>query len=116
MAALAVSGDDLCVHLNWLEKLGALRGDVRVPRAAIRAVRVTDSPFAELRGLRAPGTGFPGVIALGTRRGRNVRDFTAVYVGQRAVVVELAGSSFHRLIVCTADPERDAAQLLAALR
>ena len=44
----------------------------------------------ELRGLRAPGTGIPGVIALGTWRSKGAKDFAAVYRGGPAVVVELA--------------------------
>ena len=36
-------------------------------------------PFRELSGLRAPGTGLPGVIALGTWRGRGQKDFAALF-------------------------------------
>jgi hypothetical protein len=69
MAELQVDGGDLLVRLSPLEKLGALRGDVRVPLAAVCDIRWVDNLWPELRGVRAPGTGFPGVIALGTRRG-----------------------------------------------
>ena len=40
MARMIVEGPDLVVGLSWLEKLGAFRGDVRVP-AARRALRRT---------------------------------------------------------------------------
>ncbi|HEY6378519.1 MAG TPA: hypothetical protein VI316_04995, partial [Candidatus Dormibacteraeota bacterium] len=92
MASLVVDRDQLVVHLSLLEKVGALRGDVRVPLAAVHDVHVSDNPCARLRGMRAPGTGWPGVIALGTRRGRGVRDFAAVYGKGEGVVVELEGA------------------------
>jgi hypothetical protein len=77
MATLAVDGNDLVVRLSALEKIGALRGNIRVPLASVRAVRVSDTPWSELRGIRAPGTGLPRVISLGTRRGPGVHDFAA---------------------------------------
>jgi len=111
MATLVREGDDIVVRLNDLEKAGAMRGDVRVPAASVRGVRVTLTPFRELRGLRAPGTGFPGVIALGTWRWRGGKDFAAVYRGGPAVVVDLAGAEFARLLVS----EHDAARVAESL-
>ena len=103
MATLSRVGDDVVVRLNDLEKAGAFRGDIRVPVSAVRLVRVSTSPFRDLRGMRAPGTGFPGVIALGTWRYRGGKDFAAVYRGGPAVVVELAGAEFKRLLVSAHD-------------
>lgn len=105
MATLRREGDEVVVKLNDLEKAGALRGDVRVPATAVREVRVTPSPFRELRGIRAPGTGFPGVIAIGTWRHRTGKDFAAVYRGGPAVVVELDGAEFGRLVVSAHDAD-----------
>jgi hypothetical protein len=105
MAEYSVEREDLVVVMSGLEHLGALRGDVRVPLSSVHAVRVSIDPWSELRGIRAPGTGFPGVIALGTWRGRFGRDFAALYGSQAAVVVELEGAEFRRLIVsCSAAP------------
>ena len=69
MATLTVDGNHLVVLLSALEKIGALRGNISVPLSSVRAVRVSDTPWSELRGIRAPGTGLPRVISLGTRRG-----------------------------------------------
>jgi hypothetical protein len=106
VASIRREGDEVVVLLNDLEKMGALRGIVRVPAAAVRSVRLSERPFRELRGIRAPGTGFPGVVALGTWRYRDGKDFVAVYRGEPAVVVELAGAPFARLIVSSHDAAR----------
>src|SRR3954447_12856056 len=103
MAMLRREGDELVLRLNDLEKAGALRGDVRVPVGAIVRARVSFQPFRELRGVRAPGTGIPGVIALGTWRYRGGRDFAALYRGGPAVVVKRSGAEFGRLLVSTHD-------------
>ena len=115
MAGLVVQGDELVVRMSPLEKLGAFRGDVRVPLTSIVRVHVATDPWPELRGIRAPGTGLPGVIALGTRRGRFGRDFAAVYGRRPAVVVELQGAALGRLVVSVDDPERVAATVDGAL-
>jgi hypothetical protein len=39
MATLTVDGSDLVVRLSALEKIGAMRGDIRAPLASVRAVR-----------------------------------------------------------------------------
>jgi hypothetical protein len=64
-----------------------------------------------LRGVRAPGTGIPGVISLGTRRATGVRDFAAVYRNRPALVIDLDGAGFNRLIVSVDDPAAVAASL-----
>jgi hypothetical protein len=111
MATLRREGGEVVLKLNDLEKLGAFHGDIRVPASAVRAVRVTRTPFRELRGLRMPGTGIPGVIALGTWRFGGGRDFAAVYRGGPAVVVELDRAPYARLIVSA----HDAADVVAAI-
>ena len=72
MAKLIVDGPDLVVHMSSLEKLGALRGDVRVPLRTVQSAEVEPHPWGALRGIRV-GTGIPGVIALGIRHFRTAR-------------------------------------------
>ena len=62
-------------------------------------MRSVDDPWSELRGIRAPGTGVPDVIAVGTRRGNFGKDFAAVHGKGPAVVVELEGADYERLVV-----------------
>jgi hypothetical protein len=54
VASVIVDGTDVVVHLSGLEKLAAFRGDVRLPAASVRAVKVEPSPWGALRGIRSP--------------------------------------------------------------
>lgn len=111
MATLSVVGESLVVKMSWFERLEAFHSDVSVKRSAMRDVRVVDTAWPELRGVRAPGTGIPGVVAVGTRRGGFGKDFAVVHGKGPAVVVELEGEKYARLVV-TAD---DAGTLAAAV-
>jgi len=112
MATLAVEGDRIVLHLSLLERIGGVvGGDIDAPLAAVTAVRVAPDPSRELRGIRSPGTGWPGVIALGHRRGSGVHDFAAVYHNRAAVVVELQGQRFDRLVVSCDEPQAVAAAI-----
>jgi len=76
-----------------------MRGDVRIPLSSVTAVRVSDDPRSEVRGVRAPGLGIPGVISLCTCRGSGFRDFVAVYRRKPAVAVQADGADFDRLVI-----------------
>ncbi len=112
MAEVVVEAADLVVRLSPLEKLAAFRGNVRVPLAAVKSVEVDPLPWGALRGMRAPGTGIPGVIAYGVRRFAGGKDFAALRSRRPALRVDLDNSSpFGRLVVSVPDPEATAARL-----
>jgi hypothetical protein len=107
-----VNDAELVVHLTPLEKIGAFHGDLRLPRASVRSAEVVAQPFTRLRGLRAPGTAIPGVIALGTwRRRGGEKNFAAVYRRRPVLVVELDAeqAGYRRLFLSIDSPEEVAA-------
>ena len=113
MATLVVGPTALeCRLLRW-EKFLAAHGDVVVPVAQIRAVRVAPDLRREMRGMRCPGYAMPGHRALGTWRRRHGKDFVDVRFGHPGVVVELSGEGFSRLLLTSDDPEVLAGQLRA---
>lgn len=107
MVALTIESGEVAVELSLLEKLGAMHGDLHFPRSAVRNVRVTSTPWNELRGMRAPGTGVAGVIMLGTMRSLVGKDFCAVYRRRPAIVIELEDQPYQRLILSTPQPDRE---------
>jgi hypothetical protein len=112
MAKLIVDGPDLVVGLSWLERLGALHRDVRVPLRAVRSAQAEPHPWQAVRGVRAAGTGIPGVAVLGTRYFKNGRDFVALVTGRPAIRVELGDEApYEQLLVSVRDPEATLAEI-----
>ena len=113
MARLEVEGDRLALRLTGVEHLEGMHRDVVVPTSSVTAARVTEDVWSELRGIRAPGTGIPGVIAVGTRRGSFGKDFAVVHGKGRGVVVELVDQDFSRIVITTPDPEEVVSRISA---
>ncbi len=112
MAALETENGDVVVRLSRLEKLGAFRlSDPRAPLANVTEIRAVENGWSEVRGLRCPGTGLPGVIMLGTTRRRGGKDFDAIYRRGLAVVVEFNGAKWGRFAISHEDAWRMAAKL-----
>ena len=105
MADLIIDDHAVTVSLSTLEKLEALHGDVTVPRSAIAQVHVAPNGLAEVHGLRAPGTGFPGVIKVGTWRSRAGTTFAVCHGRGPALVLDLVGARYDRIVVTLDDPE-----------
>lgn len=105
MVSLRVDGPDLVVELGVWEKVAALRGNLRVPLAAVRAVEVLDRPTAAVRGMRAPGYDLPGHARIGTwRRRGGRRTFAAAYSRSPGLRVELHGQRYSDIVVSVDDP------------
>ncbi|WP_236580888.1 alpha/beta hydrolase family protein [Rhodococcus sp. T7] len=73
----------------------------------IRGAEVIADPFANIRGVRAPGLGIPRRRCIGTWRGRGVRTFVVARAGVPAVRVRTlgrgSGAEFDELIVTVPD-------------
>jgi hypothetical protein len=117
VASLEVQSDELVIRLSAVEQAAAMRREVRVPLAEIESVCPEPDPWGALRGVRAPGTGIPGVVAYGVRRVTGgAPDFAAVHGCGPAVRVELAPSApFGRLVVTVDDVERTVAEVRAVV-
>jgi hypothetical protein len=98
--------------LSPLEQLGALQSSFSIPRTSIRAVHVASNSLREVRGMRLPGTGLPGVIALGHFRSRTAgHTFAAAYRGRPGLVLDLADDRFDRVVLGLHDAARIANDL-----
>lgn len=114
MADLHVHDGTVTLAMSRLEHLEGFRRDLEAPVGSIRAVRAVTDPWPELRGLRAPGTGLPGVVAVGTRRGSFGKDFAAVHGRGPGVVLEFEGAEFERWVLTVEDPDAVAAVVTSA--
>ena len=104
MAQVVTADGTVTLALRPLERLEGLHGDPAAPVTEATGVRAVEDLWAELRGMRAPGTGIPKVIAVGTRRGSFGKDFAVVHGRGPGVVVEFEGQEFQRWVVSVDDP------------
>ena len=115
MAELLTDATELLVSMRRPERLSAFRrSDLRLPLRAVRQVRAVPTPWLELRGWRVDGIAVPGWVALGRRRHGTGYDFTVVRGNGPAVVVELNGQAFERVVVSCTDAGAVAARIAAA--
>jgi hypothetical protein len=113
MAVLFVHTDRLEIRLTRAEKmLSFRRTDIVVPLESIRSAALTDDPWVWVRGIRAPGTAVPLTLAVGTWKFHDGKDFLLIKRTRTAVVIDLEGEEFSRIIVTTSH----SIQLLRALR
>ena len=101
MAKVIEKENDLVLKLSWLEKFGAFNKDIVVSKDKLIKTTVFQNPWSKevLKGVRAPGTGIPYVILLGTMRYKGGKDFTAIYKRSPVTVYEFKEYSFKRWIV-----------------
>ena len=117
MPTVAIDGLELVVHLSPLEKLAAFRAaDPRFALAAVTGAVVEPNVWAALRGIRAPGTGLPYVIAYGTRRFSGGKDLALVHGGRRpGLRVDFDDDApYSRLVMTVADPQATAQTIRSA--
>jgi hypothetical protein len=118
MVRIEIEGDTLHVEPQGWHKLWALKTHIDVPVAKVRAVRA-DPEAARggfYRGLRLPGTYLPGVITAGTYYKGGERTFWDVRRPEGAIVIELEGARFARLIVEVEDPAYTVRRIETAMR
>jgi hypothetical protein len=114
MVTLLLDSTQLEVALSPVERALARRSDpVRVERADIRKVQLTEDAWTWLRGVPSPGTLVRGAIAMGTWASASGNDFVVMRRRRAAVVVDLVdGAEFARLVLTT----RHGLALVQALR
>jgi hypothetical protein len=102
MAKVIEQGDQLILKLSLVEKIFALHfKELTVSKAKLISKEGYPKPWSTevLKGVRAPGTGFPYLILLGTMRYRGGKDFTAIYRKRPVNVYQFEDYDFKRWIV-----------------
>lgn len=100
MAHLTVNGEKVRLNLSLLEILGAFHNSPEVDLIEVDSIEIEETPWVRevLKGFRAPGTGFPFLILLGTMRYRGGKDFVAIYRRKPAAIINLRSGEFKRWI------------------
>jgi hypothetical protein len=101
MAQVIEVNGELILQLSLREKIFALHGNPRAKVSDLISTTESDNPWTKevLRGVRAPGTGIPYVVLLGTMRFKGGKDFTAIYKRGPVRIYEFGAGEYKRWIV-----------------
>jgi hypothetical protein len=100
MAHLVVHGETVRLNLSPLEILGAFHLSPEVALSKVENVEIVENPWTRdvLKGFRAPGTGIPFVIMLGTMRYSKGKDLVVIYRRKPAAIITFKSGEFKRWI------------------
>jgi hypothetical protein len=100
MAHVVVDGEKVRLRLSVLEILGAFHRSPEVDLSEVESIEIEETPWVRevLKGVRAPGTGIPFLIMLGTMRYRGGKDFVAIYRRKPAAIINFRSGEFKRWI------------------
>jgi len=115
MTTVEITGDQLVVTMQGWDRFWALRRRIAVPLAHVRGATADPGMSREPAGIRMPGTYLPRVITAGTYRKDGARDFWNLRATREAVVVELTGERFRRLVLGVHDARATAEQIERSL-
>ena len=113
MTKVTTSDDKLVVDVEGLDKLWAFKSRLEIPLNHISGVRSGADERA--KGIHAPGTHFPGVIAAGTFYQIGKKVFWDVHHSERAIAIDLHDDSYSTLVIEVADPEATIAEIQRAI-
>lgn len=101
MAQIIDEAGVLTFSLSRLESLGACHRSLQAKKENLVGVSRVENPWSPslLRGVRAPGTGIPFIIMLGTMRYRGGKDFCAIYKKNPVYILEFKNEEFKRWII-----------------
>lgn len=118
MVLLDIKQHNLVIQVLGLDRLWALKRRLVVPLEHIQSVYHDPRVFRASwrKGVRFPGTSIPGVIAAGTFYRRGQKTFWDVKRGEKAIVLELAGDKYDRIIVEVVNPDQAVRCVSTALK
>jgi hypothetical protein len=105
MVNVIVQGDRVRFEVEGWDRLWALKSQLEIPLAHIRAVRADPEPARGWwHGVRLPGTQIPGLLTAGSFYQSDGFVFYDVHDPERTVVIELDHEPYQRLVIEVANP------------
>lgn len=117
MAILMIDGEQISLKLSLPERLGALVPPPKAGLDQVESIQFVENLWSTefLRGLRAPGTGFPYVVMIGVMRSRKIKDFCVIKGKKPGVVITSSSGSFQRWIYTLEGSRHAEEQILGKL-
>lgn len=99
MAKASITSGKLRVSLTIFQAIRALQLSFEIPLSNIRGATEDNNYIRGGLGVRAPGTGFPGLVAEGTFYKNGQKTLSLWRKGQELVVLELENSKWDRVLL-----------------
>ena len=106
MTEVEITEEALMVHVLAWDQLRAFKSRIEVPLSHVASVEM-DPGLAQRewwKGIKAPGTGLPGVIKAGTFYQWRERVFWDVHDPDKTIVIRLRDERYARLVIEVDDP------------
>lgn len=105
---IRISGGTIGYELRPIEIIGAFGLPPKANLSNLISVSEESNPWTTkvLRGIRAPGTGLPYLIMLGTMRHLRGKDFCVVYKRNPVLVLEFNNEKWSRWVVPASDENK----------
>ena len=120
MTEIELAGSTLIVHVKGIHKILAFKSQLEIPLSHVIGAEIDPSTVQEwgnlFVGVRAPGTGLPGVIRAGTYHTGNGKVFWDVHDPHNAITIKLADETYSKLVVEVADPTATIAAIEQAVQ
>jgi hypothetical protein len=111
VANLLIDDSAVTLQMSTAEKAEALHRDLTVPRSAITGVQVVSSGIDAVHGFKLVGAGIPGVLMVGSFKGGEGSTFAVCHGNGPAIVIDLTGEHYDRLVVTLDNAEQVASEL-----
>ena len=117
MATISVDDDHLVVSITGIDRILALKSELRIPLSHIRSVSARPEVARSwFHGLRIVGTSLPGVVRAGTFYTGDGKAFFDIHDPDRTIELDLDHESYKQAIVQVDDPDAAVARIQAALK
>lgn len=103
MNTITITSGDLVVEPKALDRLWALRKEVRIPLSAVTGATFDPNATSMPKGIRAPGLGLPWKWA-GTFYRDQEKHFWNAAKGENTIVISAKDAEFDRVFVSVKDP------------
>jgi hypothetical protein len=120
MTEIEITENSLIIHVTGVDKILAFKSQLEVPLSHVISAEIDPGVAQEFEswfvGLKAPGTGIPGVIRAGTWYTNEGKVFWDVHDPRHTVTIKLTHETYSRLLIDVADPPTVVTMIEEAMR
>ena len=103
MVNVTAKNEDIIFEMTGLHKLWAMKSRIKILQSNILNVYQNNDEITFWKGIRAPGTEVPGIIATGTFY-KNGRNFWSVMNKKNTIIIELKNERYKKLFIEVKNP------------